>query len=354
MYKSYVAVAPKPDEFPRLLDAMGESMRQTYDWSADVAKLKMPVMLVFGDGDMVRPEHEIKFYQLLGGGLKDAGWNRESMPQQPPGDPAGPDPLRYLRVAPAGGDGAAVPRRPERRAELGRGGEGAGAEQVIDKEDVMLAGKEMVATIAVKDLATARKFYEGTLGLKVEDDKGTEAHTYRSAGTRLIVYRSQFAGTNQATALNFMVGGEIDNLAKALRERGVTFEHYDMPGMKWEGDVMVGGPDEGRVVQGPRRQHPLHDERMTRRRGVSAAASSFVPSSRRSISARQRPQVTRLRRVVDSPEPASFPHSEIAPGCLRAWTASRCSTSSPPRSLRGCCSGMGLIMRSVGRRDQAR
>ena len=81
MYKSYVAVAPKPDEFPRLLDAMGDFMRQKYDWSADVAKLKMPVMLVYGDGDMVRPEHEIKFYQLLGGGLKDAGWNRESMPR---------------------------------------------------------------------------------------------------------------------------------------------------------------------------------------------------------------------------------------------------------------------------------
>jgi pimeloyl-ACP methyl ester carboxylesterase len=79
MYKSYVAVAPKPEEFPRLLDAMGDLMRQTYDWSADVAKLKMPVMLVFGDADMVRPEHQVKFYQLLGGGLKDAGWNRESM-----------------------------------------------------------------------------------------------------------------------------------------------------------------------------------------------------------------------------------------------------------------------------------
>jgi len=79
MYKSYVAIAPRPDDFPRLLDAMGELMRQPYDWSADVAKLKMPVMLVFGDADMVRPEHEIKFYQLLGGGLKDAGWNRESM-----------------------------------------------------------------------------------------------------------------------------------------------------------------------------------------------------------------------------------------------------------------------------------
>jgi pimeloyl-ACP methyl ester carboxylesterase len=79
MYKSYVAVAPRPEDFPRLLDAMGEFMRQPYDWSADVAKLKMPVMLVFGDADMIRPEHEVKFYQLLGGGLKDAGWNRESM-----------------------------------------------------------------------------------------------------------------------------------------------------------------------------------------------------------------------------------------------------------------------------------
>jgi pimeloyl-ACP methyl ester carboxylesterase len=79
MYKSYVAVAPKPDDFPRLLDAMGELMRQSVDWSADVAKLKMPVMIVYGDSDMVRPEHQVKFYQLLGGGLKDAGWNRESM-----------------------------------------------------------------------------------------------------------------------------------------------------------------------------------------------------------------------------------------------------------------------------------
>lgn len=106
----------------------------------------------------------------------------------------------------------------------------------------MLAGNEMVGTIAVKDLATARKFYEGTLGLKVENDKGTEAHTYRSAGTRLIVYRSEFAGTNKATALNFIVGAEIDNLVKALRERGVKFEHYDMPGVSWQGDVMVAGP----------------------------------------------------------------------------------------------------------------
>jgi hypothetical protein len=60
---------------------MGNLMRKSYDWSADVAALKMPVMLVFGDSDMYRPEHVVKFYQLLGGGLKDAGWMRESLSQ---------------------------------------------------------------------------------------------------------------------------------------------------------------------------------------------------------------------------------------------------------------------------------
>jgi pimeloyl-ACP methyl ester carboxylesterase len=79
MYKSYVAVAPKPQDFPRLLDAMGEFMRQPYDWSASVKQLTMPVMLVYGDADMFRPEHVVSFYQLLGGGLKDAGWTREHM-----------------------------------------------------------------------------------------------------------------------------------------------------------------------------------------------------------------------------------------------------------------------------------
>ena len=81
MYKSYVAIAPHPEEFPKLLDQMGAYMRKPYDWSADVKKLTMPVMLIFGDSDMYRPEHIVKFYQLLGGGLKDAGWQREHMSQ---------------------------------------------------------------------------------------------------------------------------------------------------------------------------------------------------------------------------------------------------------------------------------
>ena len=79
MYKSYVAVAPKPDDFPRLLQAMGDLMRGHYDYSADVKKLTMPTMLIFGDSDMYQPEHIVQFYKLLGGGLRDAGWQRETM-----------------------------------------------------------------------------------------------------------------------------------------------------------------------------------------------------------------------------------------------------------------------------------
>jgi pimeloyl-ACP methyl ester carboxylesterase len=77
MYQSYAAVAPHPEDFPRLLDRMGELMRRPYDWSADVQKLTMPVMIVFGDSDMYRPEHIVEFYRLLGGGQRDAGWMRE-------------------------------------------------------------------------------------------------------------------------------------------------------------------------------------------------------------------------------------------------------------------------------------
>lgn len=78
MYKSYVAIAPNPAEFPRLLDEMGALMKQDFNWADDVTKLKMPVMVVWGDSDMFRPEHMIEFYHLLGGGLRDAGWQRET------------------------------------------------------------------------------------------------------------------------------------------------------------------------------------------------------------------------------------------------------------------------------------
>ena len=79
IYDSYMAVAPRKEDFPRLLDRMGEWMRTPYDWSNDVKKLTMPTLLVFGDSDMYRLEHIMQFYKLLGGGQKDAGWMREHM-----------------------------------------------------------------------------------------------------------------------------------------------------------------------------------------------------------------------------------------------------------------------------------
>lgn len=79
IYRCYAAVAPDPAEFPKLLDAMGAMMRKPYNWAAHVRALKMPVMLVFGDNDMIRPEHIVEFYHLLGGGLRDAGWDRKTM-----------------------------------------------------------------------------------------------------------------------------------------------------------------------------------------------------------------------------------------------------------------------------------
>jgi catechol 2,3-dioxygenase-like lactoylglutathione lyase family enzyme len=105
----------------------------------------------------------------------------------------------------------------------------------------MLGDKDVIATVAVKDLATARKFYEGTLGLKVVDAEGSEAITFQGGRAALIVYRSQYAGTNKATALNWKVGSAIGEIVAALKAKGVSFEHYDFPGVTREGDVHVLG-----------------------------------------------------------------------------------------------------------------
>ena len=77
MYKSYVKVAPHPEDFPKLLDRLGAYMRKSSNWADDVKKLQAQTLLVYGDSDMFRPEHIVQFYQLLGGGLRDAGWVRE-------------------------------------------------------------------------------------------------------------------------------------------------------------------------------------------------------------------------------------------------------------------------------------
>ena len=105
----------------------------------------------------------------------------------------------------------------------------------------MLGAKEAMATVAVRDLNAAKRFYEGTLGLKLTESQEQEALTYAVGGSKLLVYRSQFAGSNKATAATWLAGNDIEKIVDGLKKKGIAFEHYDMPGLTLKGDVHVGG-----------------------------------------------------------------------------------------------------------------
>jgi predicted enzyme related to lactoylglutathione lyase len=105
----------------------------------------------------------------------------------------------------------------------------------------MLGDKDAAANIAVKNLETAKKFYEDTLGLTQTDAEGQEVIVFKSGNSTVNVYRSQYAGTNQATAVTWMVGEDIEGVVQQLKVKGIIFEHYDMPGVTREGDVHIAG-----------------------------------------------------------------------------------------------------------------
>jgi pimeloyl-ACP methyl ester carboxylesterase len=75
MYRAWSDVAPDRDAFPVLMDKTGELLRRPYDWTDEVTRLEMPALLVYADADSVPPAHAAEFFALLGGGLKDAGWD---------------------------------------------------------------------------------------------------------------------------------------------------------------------------------------------------------------------------------------------------------------------------------------
>ena len=104
----------------------------------------------------------------------------------------------------------------------------------------MLSKRDAVANLAVKNVQAAKKFYEGTLGLKQVDAEGSELIVFKSGNTTLNVYESKEAGTNKATAVTWAVD-DVESEVNALKAKGVKFEHYDMPGMKRQGDVHIGG-----------------------------------------------------------------------------------------------------------------
>ena len=106
----------------------------------------------------------------------------------------------------------------------------------------MLGGKQVAAMLAVRDLDVAREFYGNVLGLTPVDES-SEAITFVSGGSAAVVYRSEYAGTNQATAAAWAAGDDFDAVLGELRAKGVAFEHYDdLPGVTREGDVHTMGP----------------------------------------------------------------------------------------------------------------
>ena len=103
----------------------------------------------------------------------------------------------------------------------------------------MLGSRNAVANLAVRDLDRARDFYTGTLGLEQVGGEGDELIVLKSGDSTVNVYRSEFAGTNEATAVTWEVE-DIDAEVADLKGKGVMFEHYDMPELELRGDIHVG------------------------------------------------------------------------------------------------------------------
>lgn len=105
-----------------------------------------------------------------------------------------------------------------------------------------LGNHDAIVTLAVRDIGVAKKFYEETLGLRPTGQQEEGTLSYQTAKSRIFVYPSQYAGTNEATAVTWQVG-DVDALVKELKAKGVSFEHYpNLPDTKLEGDIHVAGP----------------------------------------------------------------------------------------------------------------
>jgi pimeloyl-ACP methyl ester carboxylesterase len=81
MYQLYQRVAPRPEDFPTLLDKIGALMAQPFDFADEVRGLQMPTLVVAADADMAPPSHYVEIFSLLDGGVRDGGWMGEGRPK---------------------------------------------------------------------------------------------------------------------------------------------------------------------------------------------------------------------------------------------------------------------------------
>jgi catechol 2,3-dioxygenase-like lactoylglutathione lyase family enzyme len=108
-------------------------------------------------------------------------------------------------------------------------------------EEVRVLGNtDVIATCGVKDVERAKKFYEGILGLTPLPTEEAGVLSYKSGKSSLLVYQSQYAGTNKATAATWAVN-DLEATVRALKGKGVRFEHYDLPGTERKGDIHGSG-----------------------------------------------------------------------------------------------------------------
>lgn len=105
----------------------------------------------------------------------------------------------------------------------------------------MLGDKDAQATIGVRDLKVARPFYEEVLGLTPLPSDEPSVMGFQAGQAQVLVYETEFAGTNKATVLTWALGDGFDEAVRLLQAKTVAFEHYDLPGMSRDGDVHIAG-----------------------------------------------------------------------------------------------------------------
>ena len=128
----------------------------------------------------------------------------------------------------------------------------------------MLKQRTAFSGYSADDIAKAKAFYAETLGLTVSEEMGM-LNLDLAGGQRVIVYPKDDHAPATFTVLNFEVP-DIDEAVEDLSGRGVTFERYDGAGQDERGIAREYGPPD-RLVQGPRRQHPVRDPDGQRQRG---------------------------------------------------------------------------------------